>query len=185
MTKEMRKFKIIISIVLGITILWTAFISAAFLYHNKAERDRREGEFFGLYVCGIPVRYRNAADVLGDGTVVYDPSVNILTLNNAKLDYDGSAAIFSDKDLTIALNGENRIYCTGPEASAGIYASDYMLRKDISFVGPGSLIVEGNGGENTSVSGIVADHIWHIQIFPFCFLMLQKDLPVLSAVTWP
>lgn len=160
MTNEVRKFKITVSIILAVMVLWTAFISAAFFYHNRSDTIRREGERFGIYVCGIPVQYKNAADVLGDGTVMYDPGANMLTLSNATLEYGGSAAIFAEKDLTIVLEGENRIICTGTESAMGIYVSDYMLRKDVSFMGSGTLSVENIGEGNPVAAGIVADDVW-------------------------
>ena len=128
-------------------------------YHSKNETARRENQSFGIYVCGIPVRFKNAADVLGDCTVVYDNGSNMLILSNATLEYNGSAIIFSEKDLTIALNGENKLICNGAENTAGIYASDYMLRKDISFIGSGSLTIENGEGASGIVGAIVADDI--------------------------
>ena len=160
MTNETRKFKIAVIIILAVTILWTACISVAFFWHTKAETERREGQGFGIYVCGTPVQFRNASDVLGDGTVMYDPSANMLMLTDATLESDGSAAIFAEKDVTIVLNGENKIICKGQGTTTGIYASDYMLRKDISIMGSGTLTIEGNGEGVNTIAAIVADDIW-------------------------
>ena len=160
MSNASKKFKITVSIILAFAMIWMALISIAFFYHAHAEKIRREGQNYGIYVCGTSVQYKNAADVLGDGTVSYDPGANMLTLTNATLESNGSAVIFSEKDLTIVLDGENKMICNDDGSTAGIYASDYMLRKDISFIGGGSLIIEGNGGGVNSIGAIVANDIW-------------------------
>lgn len=160
MTDEMRKFRTTVIVLLTIVLLWTAFLSIALFYHSETEKIRRESENFGIYVCGTSVQYKNAADVLGDGTVSYDPGGNMLMLSNATLEYDGAAVIFAEKDLTIVLDGDNKLICTGEGSVAGLYASDYMLRKDISFIGGGTLTVEKGGNADTVVAGIVAKDIW-------------------------
>ena len=160
MNGETKKFRIIVSVVLAILVLWTGFVSVKFFSHQETEKIRRQSEFYNIYVCGTPVAYYNAMDVLGDGTVQYDQFSNMLTLTNATLESSGAAAIFSEKDLTIVLEGENKIICASPDTAAGIYASDLMLRKDLSFLGDGTLTIEGNGGKTTAVIGIVADDIW-------------------------
>ena len=136
------------------------FPQHALFYHSETEKIRRESENFGIYVCGTSVQHKNAADVLGDGTVSYDPGGNMLMLNNATLESDGSTVIFAEKDLTIVLNGENKLICTGAGSVAGLYASDYMLRKDISIISSGTLTVEKGGNADAAVGGIVAKDVW-------------------------
>jgi hypothetical protein len=57
-----------------------------------------------VYVSGNHVTSYNMADVLGDGTVSYDPTTNTLTLNG----YRGSD-IYMETSLNILLLGENTI----------------------------------------------------------------------------
>ena len=160
MAGENCRFKKLISIVLAITVLWAVAISVLFFLHLKSERDSKAYESLGIYVCGVPVCYKNAADVLGDGTVSYDFGSNMLVLCNATLESDGSAVIFSEKDLTIVLDGENKLILNGPVSTAGVYASDFMLRKDVCFMGGGTLSIENGAGASDIVAAIVADDVW-------------------------
>ena len=61
----------------------------------------------------VSVTNLNAADVLGDGTVSYNPDGNILTLNNATIaptEVESPAIVYTGTDdLTIMLVGTNRI----------------------------------------------------------------------------
>ncbi|MCR4805376.1 MAG: Ig-like domain-containing protein [Clostridia bacterium] len=77
-------------------------------------------EVFPVIVGGTKVTERNASDVLGDGTVSYDPETKTLTLSNAAISEiyrnpsdaeltDGAYAIMSVQDITINLVGENVI----------------------------------------------------------------------------
>ena len=47
--------------------------------------DQPESENYDLWVAGTQVTKINQSDVLGDGTVSYDPAAHTLTLNNAHL----------------------------------------------------------------------------------------------------
>ena len=92
---------------------------------------------------GVLITEENCADVLGDGTVSYDPTTNTLTLNNyvyngegVLVDDGGYMAIMADipaEGLTIVLVGTNSITVSGSE-SAGMV-----------FFGEGDLAVKGNG----------------------------------------
>ena len=71
---------------------------------------------YDLFVEGIQATEYNASDMLGDGTVSYDPTTNTLTLNNASLEgvntaeHGGSAIAYfgsGDETLTIQLKGNN------------------------------------------------------------------------------
>ena len=160
MPAEKCKYKTIISIVLAITVLWAATMSALFFLHLKSERDYRANEGLGIYICGVPVTRKNAYDVFGDGTVSYDLGSNMLMFSNATLESDGSAVVFVEKDLTIVLDGNNKFICNGPESSVGVYASDFMLRKDVCFLGGGTLTIENKENADGIVAAIVADDVW-------------------------
>ena len=160
MANENRKFKIAISIILAVALLWTAALSVMFFLHSDALKSLCEDERQWIYVCGREVTRKNSDDILGDGTVSYDIYNNILTLSNAHLEYAGPAVILAEKDLSIALDGENTIVCTGEDTAIGVYASNLMLRKDVCFIGAGSLLIEGRGGANATAGGIVANDIW-------------------------
>ena len=92
---------------------------------------------------GVEITSENCTDVLGDGTVSYDPTTNTLTLNNyvyngegVLVDEGGYMAIMADipaEGLTIVLVGENSITVSGSD-SAGMV-----------FFGEGDLAVKGNG----------------------------------------
>lgn len=97
----------------------------------------------GSTTVGVDITTENYDDVLGDGTVSYNPTTNTLTLNNyvyngegALVDDGGYFAIVADipaEGLNIILVGTNRIIVSGSE-SAGLI-----------FFGSGDLIIKGNG----------------------------------------
>ena len=92
---------------------------------------------------GVLITEENYTDVLGDGTVSYDPTTNTLTLNNyvyngvgaddCDIGYYGLVADIPAEGLTIVLVGTNSITVSGSE-SAGMI-----------FFGSGDLIIKGNG----------------------------------------
>ena len=158
MTKGTKIFRIILCVLLGITVLWTAFVSYAFFSFVNEDVDRRYTERYGLYVGGVDVTYGNAHDILGDGTASYDVKTNKLTLNNATIEYNYNP-IQADHDLRIELVGENKLICKDKENINAIYASNGILRKDISIDGDGTLEISfvnvtGSG------TGIVAEDLW-------------------------
>ena len=159
MTKGTRTFRLIISILLGITMLWTAFMSYAFIYVTKENEALKRNQRFGLYVAGIDVTMGNAYDILGDGTVSYNEVSNVLTLNNATIECDGSA-IYSQIDLTVELIGENKFIRKGKELTYALYASDRSLQKDLAIQGDGSLEIMVDDPNCRSISGIIADDLW-------------------------
>ena len=75
-----------------------------YLELTDVDPDQPESENYDLWVAGTQVTKSNQSDVLGDGTVSYDPAAHTLTLNNAHLTLGGDAAegISSciDSDLT-------------------------------------------------------------------------------------
>ena len=107
-----------------------------------------QAEEYGLSIGPTKVTSDNAADVLGDGTVSYDPETSTLTLNNATLKHgrpDNSfcTAILTWVDLTIKLEGDNVIL---PESDTG--STPYLFGicshgSKLTFEGPGSLTIDG------------------------------------------
>ena len=154
--KRGNAFKIAISIVLAIAVLWLALLSFAFIYTYRFNSDLRANERQDVFVAGTPILKKNIYDVLGDGTVMYDNVSHKLTLCGAVIECEGPA-ISSQRDLTVELIGENKFICTGDNAVA-VYASDGMLRKHLSFEGDGTLAIEVEGSASTC--GIVADDLW-------------------------
>ena len=159
MEKGTHKFRIIICILLGLTMLWTAFISYAFIYVTKEESANKRNEKYGIQVAGKSITVGNAHDVLGDGTVSYNDYLNVLTLNNATIECEGSA-IYSQIDLTIELIGENKFICKGKELTYGLYASNISLQKDLAIRGDGSLEIIVDDESSRMSAGIIADDLW-------------------------
>ena len=73
-----------------------------YLELTDVDPDQPESETYDLWVAGKQVTETNQNDVLGDGSVSYDPDTNTLTLNNANLTPDGDAnfTYWIDSDLT-------------------------------------------------------------------------------------
>lgn len=155
MTKGTKAFRIIISILLGLTILFSAYMSAAFIYFGKTYIHK---DAYDIYVAGEQVTRENQDDILGNGSVSYDAFNNTLTFENAVIEHD-YAIVYSLIDLKIDLVGENKFICNGENATVAVYASDGILRKDLAFDGDGSLSIEF---KNASISGtgIVAEDLW-------------------------
>lgn len=63
----------------------------AYLELTDVDPDRPESETYDLWVAGKQVTKTNQSNVLGDGTVSYDPDTHTLTLNNAHLTLSGDA----------------------------------------------------------------------------------------------
>ena len=144
MTKGTKAFRIVICILLGLTMLFSAFFAALFvLYLEKSVI----GEEYGISVAGVNVTQDNADDILGDGTVFYSEALNTLYFNNAEIAYDDTI-VYSQIDLMIELIGENKFVMSG-EYTTAIHASAYVLTKDLAILGDGSLTIEFDGeGEN-------------------------------------
>ena len=146
MTKGTKIFRITISILLALTMLISAFFACFFcLYFAK--------DPYGIYVAGVAVNRGNDDDILGDGTVYYDESNNVLTFNNATIECEGTV-VYSKIDLLVQLIGENKIICTDEEYGIGIYAGDSSLNKDLAILGDGSLTIEfpNASGEAAGIS---------------------------------
>ena len=150
MTKGTKIFRIIISVLLALTmIISVLFLCAFFLNYAR--------EPFGIYVAGTAVKRENYEDILGDGTVYYDESNNILTFNNATIEYENTV-VYSVNELHIQLIGENKFICTNKDYAIGIFAGNNHLFKDLAIIGDGSLTIELPNTSDEAV-GIAADNL--------------------------
>lgn len=138
MTKGTKTFRIVVCVLLTLTMICS--ISCAVLFGLHISKDVMEEEY-GIYVAGVPVTRDNEDDVLGDGTVSYDSYNNILTFDNATIECD-YMTVYSEVDLNIELIGENKLISTYEEYSAGIFAGNGNLTKDLVIGGEGSLTIE-------------------------------------------
>jgi hypothetical protein len=134
MTKGTKIFRIIISVLLTLTMLCCAFFATLFCLYFLYNP-------YGIYVAGVSVNRNNQNDILGDGTVYYDSTNKILTLDNATIESEDTV-VYAMIDMHIQLIGENKVVCTSEENCVGIYAGNYSLNKDLALVGDGSLTIE-------------------------------------------
>ena len=112
------------------------------------------GNSTGIKVNGVDIlNAPNYTVECGEGTAVYDPSTNTLTLNDAHITtaYNLISGIYAEGDLNIVLNGDNTMDGTntqGGELPYGIYAKG----GDISMKGAGTLTLTARA------FGIIADN---------------------------
>ncbi|MBR4346982.1 MAG: hypothetical protein IKP75_08670 [Oscillospiraceae bacterium] len=94
------------------------------------------GDVYPLWVNGVQVTYAHQDDILGDGTVSYDPSLNRLILKNAVITQSSNdAAIYCDGlDLTVGGIGT----VDSQTARYGIYVKNGSLAIDGSITATGS-----------------------------------------------
>ncbi|MBR5697300.1 MAG: leucine-rich repeat protein [Prevotella sp.] len=107
---------------------------------------------YGLSVKGISVNPTNQDDVLGDGTVSFDPATLTLTLNNASIVTESGHAIetiadYSGEQLIIELLGQNYI------DSGDDYQADILLSTNTFIKGPGELTLEDNSSSAIWING--------------------------------
>ena len=154
MTKGTKIFRVAVCVLLGLIILWGAFMTLVGVFFAKTYIHRED---YGIWVTGVSVTRDNEDDILGDGTVSYNASTNTLTFQNALIESD-HAIVGSEIDLRIKLVGENKFICKDAEYMPAIYAADSYLNKDLSFEGDGSLTIEfRNVGD--SMQGILAANV--------------------------
>lgn len=114
--------------------------------------DTLYAQWTQIYVAGVEVTGSNAADVLGDGTVSYDPLTNTLTLKNANItssyEYDDGyvGAIHTTGSLNICVEGENKVVASDATFDSAAIDVDGNLK----ITGDGTLIAQGG-----NVSGVV------------------------------
>ena len=87
---------------------------------------------YAIWIGGKQVTSANLNDVIGNGSVKYDPSKATITLNNAKIkgayrefssngaEYRSAIRVKTMTNITIVLKGKNTVVATG-RASAGSY----------------------------------------------------------------
>lgn len=112
-----------------------------------------------LIVDNIEVKdFKNATDILGDGTAVFDPATSTLTLNNARLtkgvqgkafEYAEFPAILFEGKLTIMLKGKNSIVV----GSDSVVMGERLHNNAIS--GNNTLIIIGDKNASLEINGMI------------------------------
>ena len=125
-----------------------------YLELTDVDPDPQESENYDLWVAGKRVTKTNHSNVLGNGSVSYDPDSNTLTLNNAHLTLgeDAEEGIYSciDSDLTdmltitgtATLSNADGIMTTGPLT---------LNNADLTFTGNND--EEEDGGDDAIRAG--------------------------------
>lgn len=104
----------------------------------SSEDDTDEDENYGITVAGTKVTNSNKDDVLGDGTVTYDPTENKLTLHEATL--DGRIYFDNGRSVVLELQGNNQIKVANASATSN---SSWIYAKDaLTISGEGSLTID-------------------------------------------
>ena len=100
-------------------------------------------EEYDIWVGGTLVTRGNAGDVLGDGTVAYDPATNTLTLRNATITEgyevygEAPCGIYASRGLTLYLVGDSTV--GNNSLTDGVY-----MNGDLTITGTGSLNAVGS-----------------------------------------
>ncbi|MBQ9169200.1 MAG: hypothetical protein IJ148_00040 [Bacteroidaceae bacterium] len=108
---------------------------------------------YGIYIAGTEVNNTNQNDVLGDGSVSYNPETSVLSLRNA--DIDGGTAeygILAYAPITLTVEGENEV-----KGIYGLYVNDQT-----TIGGTGSLSFQGETGIYSSAPGITIEGGIHL-----------------------
>lgn len=138
MSTGTKIFRIIICVLLSLCILSAAFFFFAVYYFDQIVIQQED---YKIVVAGIPVTRENEDDILGDGTVFYDPDNSTLVFADAEITTDLSL-IDSTIDLGICLIGENKFVSSGDSSIAFISAADFYNAKDLYIYGNGSMTIE-------------------------------------------
>jgi len=121
-----------------------------YLELTDVDPDQPESENYDLWVAGTQVTKSNQSDVLGDGTVSYDPTTNTLTLNDADLTLDGDAGGYCCIDSQLA--EELTITGTATLSNAdGILTEGPLTLKDATLTFTGN--IDGDIGEDAIRAG--------------------------------
>ncbi len=123
-----------------------------YLELTDVDPDQPESETYELWVAGKQVTETNQNDVLGDGTVSYDPDTHTLTLKDANLtlgeDAEGDVSGCIDSDLADMLT----ITGTATLSDAvGIMTTGPLTLKDATLTLTGN--IEGDIGEDAIRAG--------------------------------
>lgn len=124
-----------------------------YLELTDVDPDQPESETYDLWVAGKQVTKTNQSNVLGDGTVSYDPDTHTLTLNNAHLTMgeDAEEGISSciDSDLT-----DDMLTITGTATlfdADGILTDGPLTLKDATLTFTGN--IDGDIGDDAIRAG--------------------------------
>lgn len=124
-----------------------------YLELTDVDPDQPESETYDLWVAGKQVTKTNQSNVLGDGTVSYDPDTHTLTLNNAHLTLgeDAEKGISSciDSDLT-----DDMLTITGTATlfdADGILTDGPLTLKDATLTFTGN--IDGDIGDDAIRAG--------------------------------
>lgn len=77
-------------------------LNPSYTYYELTTIDPYAVKTYDLWVAGKQVTETNQSDVLGNGTVKFDPATNTLTLNNANLTLDADAKVNACIDSELA-----------------------------------------------------------------------------------
>ena len=114
-----------------------------YLELTDVDPDQPESENYDLWVAGTQVTKSNQSDVLGDGTVSYDPAAHTLTLNNAHLtlgeDAEEGVSSCIDSDLT-----DDMLTITG---TASLSDADGIMTVGSLTLDNATLTLTGESGE--------------------------------------
>ena len=115
-------------------------------------------EDYGISVAGIKVNNHNMEDVLGDGSVSYDPATKTLTLDGADIESETAVGIYTKTDnLKVNLIGENSITVGENVGMRILRATD---DSPVTFMGGGSLQIKANGiGLQLYVDAVLTDGV--------------------------
>ena len=121
-----------------------------------------------FYVQGVQVTKNNYGDILGNGTVSFDPLTCTLTLNNATINvsyiesWSEAGAIDIDDDLeglNVVLKGPNKIVQTTDFDCSSIYGFVDWCSGGLNISGDGTLdITMATTGSNSSYYGMYLDY---------------------------
>ena len=113
-------------------------------------------EDYNLVVAGVNVTSENAADILGDGKVSYDPDTKALTLNNAVLNSGiYRSFLVAGDDLTVNVTGESTIYITDTYGiSLGANALYLRGNGTLKIIEEGNLRQQGIWAKKITIDGI-------------------------------
>ena len=124
-------------------------------------------ERYDLVVLGDSVTSTNCDDILGDGTMSYDPSTNVLTMNNVSIGDDTNDIIISSSidGLKINVIGTNDIYN---------YSSNGLCLRlsscTTTFTGNGELNMSsplGTGGNGVQMGGATLNLTENVKVYVF------------------
>lgn len=86
---------------------------------------------YALFVAGSWVNEKNAADIWGDKTVIYNPAKNVLILEDAYIDGASATIISYIDDLTIYLKGTSYISTTNANYDVLRLANNSVITGDV------------------------------------------------------